>query len=266
MNPRVQAPNRVITTEPAPRVVLISRVPPTLYPSIDLRHGRVVRLQQGDYDRQITYDVDPLDVARSYVEAGATWLHVVDLDGAKDGNLRQSDLIATIAAETNLKLQCGGGVRTEDDIDKLLAAGASRVVVGTAAVQNLDWFLDLPEKPKYADKLALAVDAKDGRVATHGWQQTSDMTALDLARQMTGRPLGALLYTDVARDGMLGGSDVDRTAELAEATDIPVLASGGIGKLDDLRPLIGTAVHGVVIGRSLYEGKLNLREAIDLTS
>ena len=239
-------------------------MPLTLYPSIDLRNGEVVRLQQGDYDRQITYPVDPLEVARSYADAGARWLHVVDLDGAKDGTLRQHDLIATIAAETDLKLQCGGGVRTEADINKLLAAGASRVVVGTAAVQNLEWFLGLLEQPKYAGKLTLAVDARDGRVATHGWQQTSDMTALDLARQMTGRPLGALLYTDVARDGMLGGSDAGRTIELAEATDIPVLASGGIGKLDDLRPLLGTPVHGVVIGRILYEGKLDLREAVEL--
>ena len=238
----------------------------TLYPSIDLRGGRVVRLKQGDYGRQIDYDVDPLDVARSYRAAGATWLHVVDLDGAKDGAARQTDLIARIATATDLNLQCGGGVRTAGDIDTLLDVGASRVVVGTAAVQNFDWFLGLLADPAYAGRLTLAVDAKGGRVATHGWQQTSDVTALDLARRVAGTACGAILYTDVARDGMLGGSDVARTVELAEATDVPVLASGGVGKLDDLRPMLGTSIHGVVVGRSLYEGKLDLAEAVALAN
>ncbi|MEL7238546.1 MAG: 1-(5-phosphoribosyl)-5-[(5-phosphoribosylamino)methylideneamino]imidazole-4-carboxamide isomerase [Planctomycetota bacterium] len=236
----------------------------TIYPSIDLRDGRVVRLKQGDYDRQITYDVDPHDIAASYEQAGATWLHVVDLDGAKAGAVQQAKLIGEIAAKTTLQVQCGGGVRSEDDIRQLLDAGAARVVVGTAAVQNLDWFLGLLQQPDFADQLTLAIDAKTGMVATHAWQQTSDLTALDLATRMNGLPLGALLYTDVARDGMLGGSDVARTVQLAEATDVPVLASGGIGQLDDLKPLVGTAVHGVVVGRSLYEGKLDLREAVEL--
>ena len=235
---------------------------PELYPSIDLRGGGVVRLEQGDYARETRYDVDPLDVAKGYEAAGARWLHVVDLDGARAGRIVNFDAIARLAAATNLRIQCGGGVRSHNDVKVLLAAGASRVVVGTKAVNDWPWLETLLADPKLQGRLTLAVDARDGRVATAAWSQTSDVTALELTRRANDLPLAAILYTDVARDGMLNGPDVPRTLELAEASRHSVLASGGVGTLDHLRAFAGTSVAGVVVGRSLYEGKFSARDAV----
>ena len=235
---------------------------PELYPSIDLRGGGVVRLEQGDYARETRYDVDPLDVAKGYEAAGATWLHVVDLDGAKAGRIVNADVIAKLAAATNLKTQCGGGVRSRADVDALLAAGAARIVVGTKAVNEWPWLESLLGDAALHGRLTLAVDARDGRVATAAWQEMSDVTALDLTRRANDLPLAAILYTDVARDGMLDGPDVPRTLELAAASRHPVLASGGVGTLDHLRAFAGTSVAGVVVGRSLYEGKFSARDAV----
>lgn len=235
-----------------------------IYPSIDLRDGRVVRLQQGDYGREIRYDVDPLEVAAGYEAAGAKWLHVVDLDGAKAGRIVQHEAIGRIAGSTKLHVQCGGGVRSREDIDILLAAGARRVVVGTRAVREWPWLEGLLKDSALHGRLTLAVDAKGGMVATAAWQETSAVSALDLTKRADDLPLGAILYTDVARDGMLGGPDVQRTAELAAASRHPVLASGGVGSIDHILPLLGTKVAGVVVGRSLYEGKLDLAEAVQL--
>jgi phosphoribosylformimino-5-aminoimidazole carboxamide ribotide isomerase len=232
-------------------------------PSIDLRSGRVVRLQQGDYDRQLSYDVDPLAVAASYAAAGATWLHVVDLDGAKAGQTSQAALVGKLAtAAGGLRVQAGGGVRSTDDIQRLLQAGVQRVVVGTAAMERWDWFAQLAHDPHYAGKLTLAIDARDGVIATHGWTAASGRTALDVAKLVKGWPLAALLYTDVAKDGMLSGPNVERTAELAAVTDVPVIASGGVGSIDHIRGLRGRGIWGVIVGRSLYEGKVELAAAI----
>ena len=239
----------------------------TVIPSIDLRGGRVVRLQQGDYDRQLNYDVDPLAVASAYATAGATWLHVVDLDGAKDGHPSQAALVGKLAtAVPGLTVQAGGGVRSTDDIQRLFQHGVQRVVVGTAAMENWAWFAKLAGDPHYAGKLTLAVDAKDGVIATHGWTAASTRTAVDVAREVNGWPLAALLYTDVAKDGMLSGPNVERTAELAAVTDVPVIASGGVGSVDHISALVGRGIWGVIVGRSLYEGKVDLREAITVAN
>ncbi len=238
-------------------------MPLTVIPSIDLRNGRVVRLQQGDYDRQLNYDVDPLAVAARYAAAGATWLHVVDLDGAKVGRTEQAMLVGKLAtAARGLRVQAGGGVRSTGDIQRLFQAGVERVVVGTAAMEQWDWFEKLAHDPHYAGKLTLAIDARDGVIATHGWTEASTRTALDVAKGVKGWPLAALLYTDVAKDGMLSGPNVERTAELAAATDVPVIASGGVGSVDHVRAVAGRGIWGVIVGRSLYEGKVDLREAI----
>jgi len=233
----------------------------TVIPSIDLRAGRVVRLQQGDYDRQLNYDVDPLAVAGGYAAAGAAWLHVVDLDGAKAGAVLQAELIGRLAG-FGQRVQAGGGVRSTADVRRLLDAGVERVVVGTAAMENWDWFETLVADRRYARQLTLAIDARDGVVATHGWTAASTRTAVDVARQVRGWPLAALLYTDVAKDGMLSGPNVERTAELAAATDVPVIASGGVGSVDHIRSLKGHGIWAVIVGRSLYEGKVDLGEAI----
>ena len=238
-------------------------MPLEIVPSIDLRGGRVVRLKQGDYGRQINYDVDPLDVARSYADAGATWLHIVDLDGAKEGRPAQSDLIATIIQASGMNVQAGGGIRGTDDVRRLLDAGASRVVVGTKAIEDWPWFESLArDDAAFAHKLVLALDAKDGVVATRGWTAASGRGAVDIARQIAGWPVGAILYTDVAKDGMLQGPNLEHTRRLAEAGDVPVIASGGVGNLDHIRAVMTIPAWGVIVGRSLYEGTLDLREAI----
>lgn len=234
-----------------------------IVPSIDLRRGRVVRLKQGDYGRQINYDVDPFDVARSHADAGATWLHLVDLDGAKQGRPAQSDLIAKIITASKMKVQAGGGIRTTEDVQRLLDAGASRVVVGTKAIEDWPWFESLArDDAAFAGKLVLALDAKDGIVATRGWTEASGRSAVDIAKQISGWPVGAILYTDVAKDGMLQGSNLEHTRRLAQAGDVPVIASGGVGNIEHIRQLIPVGAWGVIVGRSLYEGTLDLRDAI----
>ena len=235
--------------------------PLQIYPSIDLRGGQIVRLRQGDYDRQITYDADPADVARRYADAGATWLHVVDLDGAKAGQFAHLDVIRDLT-RCGLKVQAGGGVRSAEDVAALLDAGCARAVVGTKAVLDPEWFGNLLSQKDLPPRLTLALDAKAGRVAAAAWQETTDLLAADVARQYAGTGLGAILYTDVARDGMLEGPDVAGTIALAEATDVPVIASGGVGDLADVLAFAGTPVHGLIIGRALYDGRFMLSDAI----
>ncbi len=237
-------------------------MPLEIVPSIDLRGGRVVRLKQGDYGRQINYDVDPLDVARSYADAGATWLHIVDLDGAKEGRPAQSELVARIIAASGMSVQAGGGIRGTSDVQQLLDVGASRVVVGTKAIEDWPWFESLARDPNFAGKLVLALDAKDGIVATRGWTEASGQSAVDIAKHISGWAVGAILYTDVAKDGMLQGSNLEQTRRLAEAGDVPVIASGGVGSIEHIRQVMTIPVWGVIVGRSLYEGTLDLREAI----
>jgi phosphoribosylformimino-5-aminoimidazole carboxamide ribotide isomerase len=236
----------------------------TIVPSIDLRAGRVVRLQQGDFDRQLDYDHDPIETARSFAEGGATIMHIVDLDGAKAGHVAQADLIGRIAKEAGITVQAGGGVRSDEDIRRLLDVGVHRVVVGTKAFQDWPWF-EMAANAPFAHKLVLAIDAKDGQIATHGWTKVAERTALDVATEVTGWPLAGLLYTDVAKDGMLGGANVELTAQLAAATHVPVIASGGVGTLDHIRALAGKQIWGVILGRSLHDGRIRLADAIAAT-
>jgi phosphoribosylformimino-5-aminoimidazole carboxamide ribotide isomerase len=234
----------------------------TIVPSIDLRGGRVVRLKQGDYERQVNYDVDPQKTAAAFRDAGAQWLHIVDLDGAKDGRPVQTQLIEQIIKSSGLKTQAGGGVRSTEDVDRLLDAGASRVVIGTKAIEDWPWFTSLAHDPIYADKLVLALDAKKGVVATHGWTQSSQRRAVHLAANVTDWPLAGILYTDVATDGMMQGPSLEQTRFVAEATRVPVIASGGVGNISHIEWLTQLGVWGVIVGRSLYEGTLDLADAI----
>ena len=231
-------------------------------PSIDLRGGKVVRLKQGDYQRQVNYDVDPLKTAASFRQAGAEWIHVVDLDGAKAGRPMQTELIGRILKASGLRAQTGGGVRSTDDVKRLLEAGDSRVVVGTKAIEDWPWFESLVADSAFAHKLVLALDAKDGVVATRGWTADSGKRAVDIARQISEWPVAAILYTDVAMDGMMQGPNMTHTRVLAEAGKVPVIASGGVGHIEHIRALTKLPVWGVIVGRSLYEGTLDLREAI----
>jgi phosphoribosylformimino-5-aminoimidazole carboxamide ribotide isomerase len=233
-----------------------------IVPSIDLRDGKVVRLKQGDYARQVNYDVDPVETARAFAGAGARWMHVVDLDGAEKGQTVQTELIAHIISATPLRVETGGGVRTGDDVKRLIDAGAARVVVGTKAVEDWKWFEELAHEREFADKLVLALDAKDGLVATRGWTRTSTLKAVDIAARVSRWPLAAILYTDVSRDGMLQGPNYQATRALSEVGNVPVIASGGVGNIDHVRRLCELPIWGAIIGRSLYEGTVDLREAI----
>jgi len=233
-----------------------------ILPSVDLRDGKVVRLKQGDYARQINYSVDPVETAKSFRDAGAEWMHIVDLDGAKEGRPVQTELITRMIAASGLKVEVGGGIRSTDDIRRLIDAGAQRVVLGTKAMEDWPWFERQVNDPSFADRLVLAVDAKDGVIAVKGWMESSGKHAADVARQVSDWPLGAILYTDVAKDGMMTGPNYEQTRRLVEAGKVPVIASGGVGQIDHVRAARRTGAWGCIIGRSLYEGTVDLREAI----
>jgi phosphoribosylformimino-5-aminoimidazole carboxamide ribotide isomerase len=233
-----------------------------IIPSIDLREGRVVRLQQGDYSRQLNYDVDPIQTAKQFAAAGATWMHIVDLDGAKRGLPVQTALVGRIIDGSGLSVQAGGGIRSAEDVHQLLAAGASRVVVGTKALEDWEWFKELVHRPDLNGKIVLALDAKDGIVATRAWTASSGKSAVEIARQVSDWPLAGILYTDVAKDGMMSGPNYEQTRKLAEAGKVAVIASGGVGNIEHIRKLKELPIWGAIVGRSLYEGALDLREAL----
>lgn len=237
-------------------------MPLEIVPSIDLRDGKVVRLKQGDYSRQVNYDVDPIQTAKSFKAAGATWMHIVDLDGAKEGRPVQTELIAQIIRESGLQVEVGGGARSTADVQRLLDAGAARVVLGTKAIEDWPWFEKLANQLPMAQRLVLALDAKEGQIATRGWTETSARKAADVAAAVSDWPLAALLYTDVSKDGMLQGPNLHYTRVLAEAGKVPVIASGGVGNIEHVRQLRQLPIWGAIVGRSLYEGTVNLAEAI----
>jgi len=229
-------------------------------PAIDLRGGKCVRLMQGQYDRQITYGDDPAAQAQQFAAAGADWLHVVDLDGAKKGRLINAESIAKLTRIGNLRIEVGGGIRDEASIEKVLSMGVERVIIGTRAVADFEWFADISHR--FSHRLVLGLDARGSKLASHGWTKQDSAGLLDFAKQADELPLAAIIYTDIERDGMLTGANLARTQALAEAVSLPVIAAGGIGKIDDIKKLRKTGAAGVVIGRALYEGTLRLAEAI----
>lgn len=241
-------------------------MPFEVIPSIDLRDGRVVRLQQGDYDRQLNYELDPVDTARAFEQAGARWIHLVDLDGAKEGRTAQTGLLEKIAGATGMRVQIGGGVRGTPDVQRLLDIGADRVVVGTKAIEDWPWFEALAHEPAMTQRLVLALDAKDGVVATRAWTSTTGKAAVEVAAQVSDWPLAAILYTDVAKDGMLQGPNYEQTVKLAKAGKVPVIASGGVGNIEHIHGFEGLSIWGVIVGRSLHEKSLDLREAVRLST
>jgi len=232
-----------------------------IVPAIDLLGGKVVRLHRGSYDKVTVYDNDPVARARRFRSEGAERLHVVDLDGAREGRCVQSETIRAIVAAFGANVQVGGGVRTREAFESYVACGAARVVVGTAALRDPKMVRalckDFPTRP------IVAVDAKGGMVATDGWTAVSETRAVDLARAFADVPVGAILYTDVARDGTRSGPDVEHTAALARETGLSVIASGGIGSLDDLRALAKCpGVDAAIVGRAIYDGVFTVAEAI----
>jgi phosphoribosylformimino-5-aminoimidazole carboxamide ribotide isomerase len=233
-----------------------------LFPAIDLRDGKCVRLLQGDYNRQIDYGDDPVAQAREFAQRGTQWLHLVDLDGAREGSMRNRGVIEAIAAETGLKIEVGGGVRDEETIAGLLAAGVTQVVVGTRALEDMDWFKKVVHDDQFAGHVVLGLDARDGRIATRGWTETGEMTTEEMAKIVNDWPLAAIVYTDISCDGMLTGPNLEMTGDLARQCQVPVIASGGVGTLEDIKNLTTLPVRGIIVGRALYEGRFTLEEAL----
>ena len=231
----------------------------TVYPAIDLRGGKCVRLVQGDFGRSKEYDADPVERAREWERRGAGAIHVVDLDGAKEGRPVQAELIARISVAVDVPLQVGGGIRTLDDLALLRRSGASRVVVGTAAVEDRE--LRLRAVEELGPSLVVALDARDGVVATHGWQRSSGVPVLELAEEISEDGVASVLYTDVARDGVGTGAALEDTAALASV--VPTIASGGVRDAEDVAALCRLdGVVGVIVGTALYEERVTLEDLL----
>ncbi len=232
-----------------------------IYPAIDIRGGQCVRLRQGDYAQETVFGSDPVAMARRWVEQGADRLHLVDLDGAKQGQPVNGETIRAIVAAAGVPCQLGGGLRTETHLREVLGWGVDRVILSTRALLDPLWFRSVCEL--FPGRVVLGLDARHGKVATHGWLEQSERSAIELAREAAAWPIAGIVYTDITRDGTLEGPNFDAYRDLLAAVSVPVFASGGITTLDNVRDLARLNLAGCVIGRSLYEGQLDLRAAIE---
>jgi len=229
-------------------------------PAIDLMSGKCVRLIQGQYHRQIIYKDDPVAQAQEFVDAGAKWLHIIDLDGAKVGNPVNIEIVKAISDAVDLKVETGGGIRDEDSIRRMLDMGIERVIIGTSAISEFEWFTEMTNK--FPEKLVLSLDARGSKVSIRGWTHESPQKLWDFASQSANLPLAAIIYTDINKDGMMAGPNLERTQALVQAVDIPVIAAGGVTNVDDVGKLKDLGVAGAIIGRSIYEGTIDLKQAI----
>ena len=232
-----------------------------IFPAIDLRGGQVVRLYQGDYDKMTVYGQDPCAVARDFIAAGAKYLHVVDLDGAKDGTLANFETIAAIAKQGGLYIEVGGGIRTEDRIRQYLGWGVSRCILGTIAVKDFAFTARMAQE--YGDRIAVGVDARDGYVAINGWKELSSERGVDFCRRLLDSGVGTVIYTDISRDGAEKGTNLDLYRELAEIGGLHVTASGGVSSLEELKELRAIGTHAAILGKALYTGRLDLKTVIE---
>jgi phosphoribosylformimino-5-aminoimidazole carboxamide ribotide isomerase len=231
-----------------------------IYPAIDLLNGRCVRLRQGDYSRETVFSDDPAAIARQWVDRGATRLHIVDLDGAKAGKPTNGKVIRQIVETAGVPCQLGGGIRSDADLAAVFDWGVQWAVLGTRALQDPAWVRAVAQR--FPQRIVLGVDAKNGFVATEGWLEVSKVKAIELAKQVEPSPLAAVVYTDIAKDGMMSGPNFEALAEMQSSVKIPVIASGGVSTLDHVKRLAGMRVFGCIIGRALYEGAIEMREAI----
>lgn len=232
-------------------------------PAIDILDGRCVRLYQGDYQQSEVFGEDPVEVAQRWYSQGAKYLHVVDLDGARDGKPKNLKVIEAIARSIPIRVQMGGGLRDRESIVLVLNSGVSRVILGTAAVENSQLIADICAE--FPEQIMIGIDARDGKVATRGWLTTSEVMAVDLAKRMTSIGIAGIIYTDIHRDGTMQGPNIEALRQLAENVDVPVIASGGISSITDLLNLLSLesiGVKGAIVGRAIYTGDIQLREAI----
>jgi len=235
-------------------------------PAIDLKNGKCVRLVQGNMDQETVYSDNPLQMARRWEKLGAELLHLVDLDGAVEGTPKNLDLIQEMVKGLFMPVEVGGGIRSLETIDSYIRAGAMRVVIGTRAVEDPDFLTEACRR--FPGKILAGIDARNGYVAVHGWTKVTERPATDLAREIQGQGVSAIIFTDIHRDGMQTGPNIESTRTLAESISIPVIASGGISSLEDVRALMRIepcGVIGAITGRALYTGALDLREAMALT-
>lgn len=231
-----------------------------IFPAIDLSGGQVVRLYQGDYDQMTVYGQDPCAAARDFIAAGAKYLHVVDLDGAKDGTLANFDSIAAIAKQGGLYIEVGGGIRTEERIRQYLDLGVGRCILGTIAVKDFAFTERMARR--YGDRIAVGVDARDGYVAVNGWKELSAERGVDFCRRLYDAGVGTVIYTDISRDGAERGTNLDLYRELAGIKGLHVTASGGVSSIDELKELQRIGTHAAILGKALYTGRLDLRDVI----
>ncbi|WP_431793600.1 1-(5-phosphoribosyl)-5-[(5-phosphoribosylamino)methylideneamino]imidazole-4-carboxamide isomerase [Bacillus altitudinis] len=236
----------------------------TLYPAIDMRNGKCVRLVQGDYDQETIYGDSPLDMARRFANEGAKWIHLVDLDGAKAGKRVNHEHVLAIASSLDVNVQIGGGIRTEEDVAFYLNNGVSRVILGSSAVSNPVFVKKM--LAQYGEKIAIGIDARNGFVSTEGWLETSEVKAEELGQELAKEGAEVFIFTDIQMDGMLSGPNVESTVRLAEATGKQVIASGGVSAVSDLQKLSAqkqTGVSGAIIGKALYTKQFTLAEAFE---
>ena len=231
-----------------------------IFPAIDLSGGKVVRLYQGDYEKMTVYGADPCAVARDFIAAGAKYLHVVDLDGAKDGTLANFDSISALAKQGGLYIEVGGGIRTEERIEKYLDLGVGRCILGTIAVKDFDFTRRMAQK--YGDKIAVGVDARDGYVAVSGWLETSKEKGVDFCRRLYDAGVQTVIYTDISRDGAEQGTNLALYRELARIEGLNITASGGVSSIAELKELHAIGTHAAILGKALYTGRLDLAEVI----
>ena len=231
-----------------------------IFPAIDLRGGQVVRLYQGDYDKETVYAADPCAVARDFLAAGAKYLHVVDLDGARDGTLANFETIAAIARQGGLYIEVGGGIRTEDRIRQYLDLGVGRCILGTIAVKDFAFTARMART--YGDRIAVGVDARDGYVAVSGWKELSQEKGVDFCRRLRDAGVKTVIYTDISRDGAEAGTNLDLYRELAEIDGLDITASGGVSSIEELKELQRIGTRAAILGKALYTGRLDLKTVI----
>lgn len=233
-----------------------------IFPAIDLRGGKVVRLFQGDYNQETVYSEDPVQVAEGFKNSLATHLHLVDLDGAKDGKLVNFDTIKAIVEKVNMFVQVGGGIRDENRIKQYLELGVGRVILGTIAVKDREFLKDMVDK--YGDKIVVGVDAKDGKVAINGWKEVTDIDSYDFCQQLADMGVSTVVYTDIGKDGGLEGTNISAYEKLGKNKGLNIVASGGVSFNEEIVKL-RTLVSAAILGKALYSGKLDLEECVKLS-
>ena len=233
-----------------------------IFPAVDLKDGKAVRLFQGDYDKMTVYGDDPVETARDFKKSGASNLHIVDLDGAKDGRPVNFEIIKRITADAGMFVEVGGGIRDEERIVQYLGSGADRVIIGTAAVKNFEFLCDMVKK--FGDKIAVSVDVKNEYIAINGWREVTDINGMDFCKRLLTIGVKTVIYTDISKDGGLSGTNLGAYDRLSEIKGLDIIASGGISFEHEITALKSRGLYGLILGKALYSGKLDLKRAIEL--